>query len=105
MPVEDFIISVFCLVDALYKKSVSKLRSRGFQPKLSDSEVVTMELVGEFLGFDTDKAIWAYFKQHWLVWFPGLGARTNFVRQSANLWAVKQRIQKLLAIQHCWLLP
>lgn len=73
MPVEDFIISVFCLVDALYKKGgSSQLRSRGFQPKLSDSEVITMGLIGEFLGFDTDKAIWSYFKQHWLSWFPGL---------------------------------
>lgn len=58
-----------------------------------------MEIVGEFLGLDTDKAIWSYFKQHWSSWFPGLGARTNFVRQSANLWAVKQLIQKLIAMQ------
>ncbi len=98
MPVEDFIISTFCLIDALYKKVViTKLRTRGFAPKLSDPEVITIELVGEFLGLDTDKAIWSYFKRHWQNWFPGLGDRTSFARQSAKLWAVKQSIQKSLA--------
>ncbi len=100
MPVEEFIIAVFCLVDDLYKKNVSRrLRRRGFPPKLTDSEVITMEIVGEFLGFDTDKAIWSYFKQHWLSYFPGLRRRTNFVRQAANLWAIKQKIQKNLATE------
>ncbi|KTD00399.1 transposase (DDE domain) [Legionella geestiana] len=98
MPVEDFIISTFCLIDSLYKKAViTKLRTRGFAPRLSDPEVITIELVGEFLGLDTDKAIWSYFKRHWQNWFPGLGDRTSFARQSAKLWAVKQSIQKLLA--------
>jgi hypothetical protein len=35
-----------------------KLRTRGFAPRLSDSEVITMELVGEFLGYAGDEAIW-----------------------------------------------
>jgi len=58
-----------------------------------------MEIVGEFLSFDTDKAIWSYFKGHWLSFFPGLRSRTNFVRQAANLWAIKQQIQKALATE------
>jgi len=35
-----------------------------------DSEVITMEVVGEFLGIDTDKHIWQYFREHWLMFFP-----------------------------------
>ena len=41
-----------------------KLKSRGFRPELCNSEVITMEIVGEFLSYDTDKAIWTYFKTH-----------------------------------------
>jgi hypothetical protein len=55
-----------------------------------------MELVGEFLGYAGDEAIWKYFKQHWAVWFPGLGDRTTFLRQAANLWWVKQQLQERL---------
>jgi hypothetical protein len=39
-------------------------------PGLADSEVITMEIVGEFLGIDCEKAIWQYFKNHWLCLFP-----------------------------------
>jgi hypothetical protein len=71
-----------------------RLRSRGFAPKLSDSEVITMELVGEFLGIDTDQGIWAYFCWPWPAWFPGLGSRATFAKQAANLWLIKQLLHR-----------
>ena len=66
MPLEGFIIWVYCWINENMSKVLGdvKLRSRGFQPELSDSEVITMEIVGEFLLYDTDKAIWTYFKTH-----------------------------------------
>jgi hypothetical protein len=53
---EDFIITVYVCIDD-FMKQIGKLRSRSPSPKLSDSEVLTMEIVEEFLGFDSDKAI------------------------------------------------
>ena len=45
MPVEDFIIYVYCCVTDIYPELCkSPIRSRGFQPKLTDSEVITMDL-------------------------------------------------------------
>lgn len=100
MSLENFIIWVFCWVDDVFSSLFQniRLRSRGFAPKLSDAEVITMEVVGEFLGLDTDKGIWAYFRDHWQDWFPGLGSRANFAKQAANLWAIKQHLQKHLAV-------
>jgi hypothetical protein len=49
-----FIVSVFCMVDDRLKDR-GPLRQRGPTPKLSDSEVITIEVVGEFLGIDTDR--------------------------------------------------
>ena len=73
MPVEEFIINIFCLIDDLYNTVVTRpLRSRGTPPKLSDSEVIAMELAGEWLGHHTDKAIYEYFKKHWMHLFPKL---------------------------------
>ena len=82
MSVEDFIITVYCLIDDELKKLLldRKLRSRGFKPTLADSEVITMEIVGEFLGKDTDTAVWRYFSQHWRNLFPQLGSRSNFAK-------------------------
>ena len=91
MSIEEFIITVYCLVDVELKQitQTKRLISRGFKPKLSDAEVITIDLVGEFLGKDTDVGIWRYFKSHWPTWFPGLGSRTNYVKQSSNLWYIK----------------
>ena len=70
----------------------ARLRQRGFEPKLSDAEVLTMEIVGELLGLRSDAAIWRYFKDHWWPWFPGLGSASNFAKQCANLHGVKQAL-------------
>lgn len=98
MSVEDFIICVYCCVDDICSAMVCEpLRRRGFSPKLSDAEVITMEIVGEFMGKDHDQGIWRYFRNHWHDWFPHLGSRANFAKQSANLWVLKKRLQDYIA--------
>lgn len=96
MDLSTFIISVFCLVDD--RLEGCRIRQRGPAPKLSDSEVLTMEIIGEFLGIDTDKGIYLFFRRHYGKWFPALEGvhRTTFARQAANLWAVKQMLWKYL---------
>ena len=53
MPLEDLIITVFCWVEERLESLLGKerLRQRSFAPKLADSEVLTMEGVGEFWGW------------------------------------------------------
>lgn len=71
-----------------------RLRQRGPMPRLCDSEVLTMEVVGSYLGLSQDKALFAYFREHYRHFFPALAHvhRTTFVRQAANLWAIKERL-------------
>lgn len=98
MRLEEFIIWVYCWTDENMTEVLgnTKLRSRGFKPALSDVEVITMEIVGEFLSYDTDKGIWRYFKTHWQSWFPKLTSRSSFAKQASNLWHVKQLLQDRL---------
>ena len=98
MSIDNFIISVFCLIDDTFNHlNIKALRARGRKPVLLDSEVITMEIIGEFLGYDQDKHIWQYFKSHWSHFFPDIPDRTNFVRQAANLHIVKRLLQKCLS--------
>jgi hypothetical protein len=48
--IEYFIIAVFCKVDELLKEitQTDHVRATGFAPALSDSEVLTMEIVAEY---------------------------------------------------------
>jgi len=100
MKLIDYLVNIFVMVDDFYKiyYPARKLRARGPLPKLADSEAITMEIVGEYLGLDTDEGIYNYFARHWRSLFPGLPDRSNFVRQCANLWAVKQRFFEYLSV-------
>jgi len=94
-----FMINVFCLIDEWLKGK--RLRQRGPQPKLADSEELSIEIMGAFLGINTDKGIYTHFRHQYSDWFPMLRQvhRTTFVRQSANLWAVKDQLW-LYILQH-----
>ncbi len=99
MDLSTFIISVLCLIDDRLK-DLGRLRARGPAPTLCDSEVLTIEVVGEFLGLDEDTELFAYFRRHYAHFFPNLICvhRTTFTRQAANLWKAKEFLwQELLA--------
>lgn len=100
MDTNTFIIETYCIVDDFMKEFLQgkRLRQRGPMPTLSDSETLTIEIVGEFLGFDEDKAIFWFFRNYYGDWFPALREihRTTFVRQAANLWKIKEKLWEYL---------
>src|SRR5205807_6094114 len=89
MNLDDFIITCFCLIDEMIPMITKdqRLRARGPVPKLADSEVITMEVVGSYLGLSQDQELFEYFQRHSTHFFPALDGlhRTTFVRQAANL--------------------
>ncbi len=100
MDLSTFIVAVFCLIDD-HLKDLGRLRERGPAPTLCDSEVLTIEVVGEFLGLNEDTELFAYFRRHYAHFFPNLlhVHRTTFTRQAANLWKAKERLwQELLLL-------
>ena len=95
---EEFIITVYCLGCEHYGRltTLSPIRRGGFAPALSDEEVMTRELCGEYFKLSTDKDLFAYFRAHYAHFSPNLTDRTLFVRQAANLWHVKVLIRPQL---------
>ncbi len=93
MDLSSFIVAVFCLIDDRLE-GLGRLRARGPTSRLCDSEVLTIEVVGEFLGLDEDTELFAYFRRHYPHFFPKLlhVHRTTFTRQAANLWKAKERL-------------
>lgn len=102
MTFDEFLLRLFYLIDTETEAlNLPRLRQRGPRPTLHDSEVITMEVAGEFMGIDTDKGIYRFFRRYHCQEFPGLRHvdRTTFVRQAANLWRLKQMLQaRLLAM-------
>ena len=91
--VEDFVIAIYCLIeDELYPAFCQQHglpRRAGFPPALSDIECLTVELVGPYLGYTTQKQLYEQMHDRWNTWFPALRDRVAFGRQCANLWQVK----------------
>jgi hypothetical protein len=111
MNMEEFLLRIYCWVDDEIKAlNPGRLRPRGFAPKLRDSEVITLEIAGEYLGRDKDTDIFSFFRHYHRREFPALAQvdRTTFVRQAANLWQVKQRlwqrlVSRLTELDWLWL--
>lgn len=63
-----------------------KLRERGPAPMLADSELLTIELTGEFLGITTDQGLYRHFRRHHGRLFLALTRvhRTTFTRHAAS---------------------
>lgn len=100
MSQEDLLLHIFCLLDDQLKALPrGRLRQRGPQPTLADSEVLALVTAGELFGLDTDKAIFTFGREHFAHLFPALRHldRSNFARQAANLWRLAQQVQQHLA--------
>ena len=76
MGLEEALILLYLLVDDGYRAVTfgGRLRQRGPGPKLSDVEVLTMEIFGEQQGRHDDASIYRYFDGHWRHFFPNLGS-------------------------------
>jgi hypothetical protein len=65
MSLDDFIITCFCMIEEMLPSVTQgkRVRERGPHPILSDSEVITIELVGSYLGENQDKTLFEYFRR------------------------------------------
>jgi len=74
MRLDDLIIAWFCVMDDLMPSLTKgqRLRQRGPHPKLADSEVLTIAVVGTYLGLIQDTEVFTYFRRHWTAFFPAL---------------------------------
>jgi hypothetical protein len=101
---EEFIVYVYCLIVQYFQQMFpTRLRHAGYDPGLSDEEALTIEIVGEYLGIESDKQMYRYFRYHYRAWFPALPDRSTLVRQWQNLWRVKYAIwQEIVRESGAW---
>ena len=86
MSIHEFIISIYLIIDEFYSIIVTRpLRTRGFAPALSDVEIITMQIVGEFLELDYDKSIWMVFRYLFVVMPEQRGIKTSVLPSKKNI--------------------
>jgi hypothetical protein len=91
----DFCLVAYTLIDDLWKEVSADFKPRGAQPACSNSELLTMVLVEECMGWDEETVALSQWAQHRDL-FPHLPHRTRFNRRrraltDALLW-LRQRL-------------
>ena len=81
--IKDFITAAFVFIDDIYQKiAADKVKHRRNKDKaiLSDSEIISIAVVGEAMGIDSEKAWYNYVKKNMKDLFPLLCERSRFNR-------------------------
>ena len=87
---EDLVIVVYVVVDDLYQGHVpARIKNRpGPSSPFSDSEIITLGLVGEMLGIASEKAWLSFVRRNFGYLFPHLRKRREFTRRHRCLWEI-----------------
>lgn len=94
---KDFFTVVFVLIDDVYNEIIpSEIKNRRniSDSKLSDSEIISISIVGEAFTVDSEKAWFNFVKKNFKDLFPNICDRTRFNRTKRNLYSVIKEIQK-----------
>lgn len=94
---KDFFLVSYVIIDDIYQKTIPdniRFRRNHTKSKLSDSEIITLAIVGEIHGISSEKAWFNYVHKNFKDLFPNLGHRTRFNRTRRNLESVIGVIRK-----------
>ena len=84
----DFFLVTYVMIDDIYHQIVPdeiRFRRNYTQAKLSDSEVITLAIVGELQGITSEKAWIGLVRKNYKHLFPNLCNRTRFNRTRRHL--------------------
>lgn len=94
---KDFVTVAYVIIDDIYQKVTPahiKFRCNINDSIMSDSEIITISIVGELLTIDSENAWFGFCKKNMMDLFPKLCHRTRFNRTRRNLHAVIEQIRK-----------
>jgi hypothetical protein len=91
--IETIFLIVFVLVDDWYQQEgVALLKGkRGAKPTFSDSEVITLLIMMDFIPYPSERQFLGFIRANYLDLFPHLIDRTQFNRRARSLrWLVEE---------------
>ncbi len=93
---EDLCTIVYVLIDDWYVAHGKKLLKgkRGRKPKFSDSEVITLLLLMDFLSYPGETQFIAFMRSNYLTLFPDLLDQSQFNRRARSLRLLVEELRK-----------
>jgi len=91
----DFCLWTYVVVDDIFKQIAPLLSRRGPQPDCSDSELISMVLIGEARGWAVETELLSQFNEHRDL-FPQIPSQSRFNRRRRNFMSVINLIRQIL---------
>jgi hypothetical protein len=92
---DDFCTWMYVLVDDIWVKIAPLFKRPGPVPECSDSELITMALVGECRGWDIETEMLSYWKERKHL-FPQVPSQSRFNRRRRNLAQAFNLIRRIV---------
>lgn len=94
---ESLLVIVFVLVDDWYKSSKKSLKSKspGVKPEMSNSEIMTLALMMDYLPFPVLSQYLGFIRANYGKWFPNLLERSQFNRRLRKLGAEIEILRRM----------
>lgn len=99
MDLDTFMTTLYVLIDDWYTGELSNRmkRHRGPKCKMSDSEVLTVAIAGQWrcgVPWQSERGVVRYMLEHGCNWFPNMLNRSQFNQRVRNLWAALVWLQQ-----------
>jgi hypothetical protein len=91
----DFCLWTYVVVDDIWQQVASLFRRPGPAPECSDSELLTMALVGECRGWDQETVMLSQWQEHRDL-FPHLPSQSRFNRRRRNLMQAFNLVRRIV---------
>lgn len=92
---DDFCTWMYAIIDDIYKSNSSLFKRPGPKPTCSDSELITMVIVGECRGWDVETDMISQWQEHRDL-FPHIPERSRFNRRRRNLMPAINFIRRVV---------
>lgn len=99
---EEIFTIIFVIIDDLYQKYAPtqvKERKNVREGKITDPEIITIRLVGEMMGIDSENAWHSFVKKNYIYLFPHLCSRSRFHRRRTCLHQTTDLLRAGLAVE------
>lgn len=90
---DDFCLYMYVIIDDIWKGIAPMFKRPGPAPECSDSELLTMALVGECRGWELETELLSYWQEHRDL-FPVIPSQSRFNRRRRYLHQALNQIRK-----------
>jgi len=100
---EDFCTWMYAINDDIWQPIAPLFKRPGPEPECSDSELITMAIVGEGRGWDVETEMLSYWQEHRYL-FPNIPWQSRFNRRRRNLMLafnlIRRNVLQMLDLAH-----